>query len=52
MILTSEEKASEVFTLAFLQKKGEFRKHIERVSTQFQAQRTLKESLKNHVANH
>ena len=53
MVLISEEKESDAFALAFLEEISEFREHAKRVSTQYKAQRTLKENLKDgHVAIH
>ena len=53
MVLISEEKESDAFNLAFLDEINEFREHAKRVSTQYKAQRTLKEILKDgHVAIH
>ena len=53
MVQISEEKESDAFALVFLEEISEFREHAKRVSTQYKAQRTLKENLKDgHVAIH
>ena len=53
MVLISEEKESDAFALVFLEEISKFREHTKRFSTQYKAQRTLKENLKHgHVAVH
>ena len=53
MVLISEEKESDAFALAFLEEISEFREHAKRFSTQYKAQRILKENSKDvHVAIH
>ena len=45
MVLISKEKESDAFAFAFLEEISEFREHAKRVSTQYKAQKTLKENL-------